>query len=215
MAQLLGTDLHGTLIKNTELVTQYAINNAFSSLGIDKEVDLDFCRIYLGRTWADHFAALLDNLSPKELNQLVLLARNYTREVSPIYIQPIDHARFVLEEIRNKGWHVVVFSTTVPEAIDRFLEYAGLLDLINDKIGVTDEAHLTVRFDVGQYKGNALRTYIESHEYNRAVMLGDTEDDVRAGLIAGAMSIYFNPNGKRNPRAYRSIRDLRELLLIV
>jgi phosphoglycolate phosphatase-like HAD superfamily hydrolase len=44
-------------------------------------------------------------------------------------------------------------------------------------------------------------------------MIGDTETDIEAGLLAGATSVLFDPRGRKtDTAAHHTIKDLREIL---
>jgi phosphoglycolate phosphatase-like HAD superfamily hydrolase len=84
--------------------------------------------------------------------------------------------------------------------------------LIDDIIGITSEEEKSGNFDVGELKGSRLKAYAETGKFENIVMVGDTDDDVQAGKIAGALTFFYSPNGNVHNWADHSISNLNQIL---
>jgi HAD superfamily hydrolase (TIGR01549 family) len=126
-------------------------------------------------------------------------------------IAPLDGARELIVELKNRGHAVVLASSAVEKHVDHFLD---LLD-------ARDAADAwTTKDDVEQSKPepDLVRAALEKAESDGAVMIGDTPWDIEAARKADVQTIClmtggFSEQELRDAGAvavYESVQELRE-----
>ncbi len=210
--KLFASDLHGTIVFNDE-GTRRAVNGALESMGLEGDVSLQLIREAMGLPWSDYFTSLFPDAEEGDIKTFVGTVRELSRLYENRYERLMYHAADVLAEIKSMGYRVAVVSISTRPAIERSLNRHGLSNLVDDVLGV-DES-MVGGYDIAWHKSRQLREYIQRMDADRSIMIGDREEDVAAGLSAGAMTIYFNRSGRSNPRAMYSVKDWREVLPLV
>jgi len=210
--KLFASDLHGTIVYNDK-GTQRSVNETLESMDIQRKVSLQFIRENMGRPWGDYFTTLFPNANEDDTGRFVGTVRELSRRYEQQYERLMDHVADVLPEIKSRGYKVVVVSISTKSGIERALHRHRLLYLVDDVLGV--DAPLIGGYDIGEHKGRQLKECIQKFDVDKAIMIGDREEDVTAGLIAGAMTVYFDRKGRTDPRAMYSIKDWRELLPVM
>jgi phosphoglycolate phosphatase-like HAD superfamily hydrolase len=124
----------------------------------------------------------------------------------------MDYAIDVLKEIKNRGDEILIISTSNTQALDKFLKWIGIECLIDDRIGISREEEQNGRLNIAETKYRKLKEYAKNRNFDRVVVVGDTEDDIKAGRRAGTITFYFNQNGTKSDLASYSISDLRKIL---
>lgn len=214
MTDLYAFDLHGTLVVGNEDALVESTNRSLEKNGLKGSLTTKDAQKWQGDTWANIVRRLYPDASTEQIAKIVADAKEYDDIVIPKHVHLREHARKALEKIKSDGNSVLIISNTTPKALSMYFEYLGISDLVDYTIGITDEEENRGGFDVGGLKGRRLRAYVKGGNFGRVVMTGDTEDDVKAGKIAHATTVYINPNGIKSETADYSIEDLEQFMLI-
>jgi len=212
MVSLYVFDFHGTLAKGNECAVVESTNLSLEEHGRKERLTLEDTYRWQGKPWADYFIGLCPGVSEKEIASMVSCAKRLGYKIFPKHTSPMEHVVEVLQEIKRRGDISIVISNTTPDALDKYLQHIGIINLVNDRIGITNEVEKTGRLDVAKDKGRKLAEYIKDKNFDGVTVIGDTEDDVRAGKMVNATTFYFNQDGKKIDLADYSISDLRKVL---
>jgi len=214
MTDLYVFDFHGTLSKGNENAVVESTNLSLEKHRRRERLTVEDAKRLQGRPWADYFRELCPDASDEQIASMVEYARTFDSYVIPKYVKPMDNVSEVLTEIKGRGHAAIVISNTTPEVLDIYLKCVGIESLVDDKLGIARQDEKSGKLDVTYYKAKKLREYLKNKKFGRIVLVGDTEDDINAGKLIGAITLYFNPNGKKYDTADQSISDLRQLLTI-
>ena len=210
MTNLFATDLNGTLV-DSKLGHREALNETLRQMGKRERASLRYIEKVMGRPLADYYKTLFPNAEEEEINQfLSIMIESFSVHV-PRHEKLIPYSVEVLTELKRRGYNLVVISTMPSRGISSTLRRHGIIELFDSMLGI-EETRQRGGYDVGEEKGRLLRSYTERVDADRVFMIGDTEYDINAGVLAGAMTFYFNPNGRKNNRATYSIRNWKEVL---
>jgi phosphoserine phosphatase len=199
-------------VKNNEYAVLEQSNLSLKKHGIEKEFTMDNIRMLYGKAWADYFRWLLPNEKDETIKSLVAYAESLDDQITPKHIKPMDYAVDVLKEIKSRGDKILVISASNAEALDKFLKWASIDYLVDDRIGISREEEQRGMLNVAEVKCRKLKEYIKNKNFCKIIVVGDTEDDIKAGMMIGAITFYFNQNGKKSGLANYSISDLRKIL---
>jgi len=215
MKSLFIFDLHGTLAKDNEHAVLESSNASLAKHGRKERFTIkDMLRLQ-GKPWADYFRELCPDAGEEKIASMVTYAETFDDYVIPKYVKPMDYAVETLKEIKNRGGTILVISNTTTEALSVYFKWLGMTHLIDDKIGITDGEKNIAKFDVAENKGKKMQDYIKNRKFNKIFMIGDTEDDIKAGKIIGAETFYYNSQNQTCDLADYTINNLREMFKFI
>jgi len=214
MTDLFAFDLHGTLVAGNENALVEATNISLEEHGRKERLTIEDARRLQGTPWADIVKQLCQDASSEEIAKIVIDAKKNDSIVIPKHTRLMDHARETLEKIKSDGNKTLIVSSTTPEVLDLYFKHLGITGLVDCRVGISDVEENMGGVDIGRLKGRKLRAYVKRGNFGRVVMTGDTEDDVKAGKIAHATTIYINSNGLKSDIADYSIENLRQFMHI-
>jgi len=212
MNNLLVSDLHGTLIDCNEAAVVEATNYALEKHGRKERVDIEYCKMKQGEPWANYFRLKCPDASKAEIRRMVEDAKEFGLKIYPNYVKPMAHTLEVLSEIKRRGDTIVTISSTTYNAFDGYLEFIGIKEFVDHKIGITKEQEGNDNFDVVGYKSEKLKEFLNGKMFEKKAMVGDSELDARVGKRVGLTTFFFNREGRKLEKADKNITDLRDLL---
>lgn len=187
-------DFHGVLEKGNDQAVQEVCNKILSELGHPKEITIQEVRNLYGARWSDYFNYLLPDF-PCEIDWCVRRALEIGRGVAVYHIQANDYAADVLMSIQGAGHHNIVVSTSTPKDVKWFVEVVGLERYIDCCVGIDPyrKHHQGAEFDRVGEKAKAIQSYLQQRDcyFNKVVMVGDTEEDMKAGSLCGAITYRY------------------------
>ena len=207
MKKLFIWDFHGVLEKDNEYSVQELMLLTLRQHGYEREVSIDEVRQLYGKRWFDymkHFAHTSDEKAQEMVGTVLGLQQGWS--IVQKHIKPREHAAEVLLQIAGAGHANIVVSNTAQEHMRHFLELVGLEHMVRQYHGV----------DNGTYAGKAAAMRCAAACYDKAFVVGDSDDDIAAGKAAGATTYLFinacNKNRKFITEPDYSISDLRDVL---
>lgn len=204
-------DFHGVLEKDNVYAVKEVCDRVFKKFEIKKCVTIDKIKSLYGLKWANFYKNILLNTDDKTILEMV----NYSIEIgvnaAKKHIKPMDGAKHVLKKIKEKNHENIIISNTKPEPLNSFVDFVGISELIDKCIGA--DAH-DPKTKSPKTKSKILRDYLEKNEFKKIIVIGDTEDDIKAGLDNNATTYLFSTDKKRTSitKAHNIISDLREIL---
>jgi phosphoglycolate phosphatase-like HAD superfamily hydrolase len=206
-------DFHGVLEKDNEKAVIDISNRVLAAAGYkERFTDEDNERLY-GVKWYEYFAWLLPGASHEEHLRLQAECFRFADENLHIltkYIKPNDHAIDVLRHIEESGNQQIVISNTRPDDLLWFLNTVGIREFFEPEHIIGVNAHQTHQTKLG-----ALKAHLKDVEFDRIIVIGDSEGDLKLGREVGATT-YFYKHPHRTHESTKNadhiIRDLREIL---
>jgi len=212
MAYLFAWDFHGTLEKGNEYAVQRICETVLEKFGYYRRVTLDEVLYLYGQPWFVYFKTLVPSLTENQIKDMEEVAIQISKTHK--FLEPMDYAIDVLLLLKLKGNENIVVSNTRQERLKNFLEATGVAPMITKFFG-TEKSHEKTNFDPIKFKAETIMRYSKGR-FDKIFMIGDTESDIEAGLLAGAQTILFNPRGNSvETRAHHIITDLREILKLI
>lgn len=122
----------------------------------------------------------------EEVDDMVAEYRRLNLELHDEYVKPMDHAKEVLFELKEKGYKMAVVSSKVREPIMVGLELTGMEDLFDPVLGMDN-------YDKVKPHPEGILKVMEDCFYDRSsfIYIGDTKTDIEAGRKAGAFTIGY------------------------
>ena len=214
MPHLFAWDFHGVLEKGNEHAVKRIAEAALENFGYYRRVTIDEVLYLYGRPWSFYFKALIPSLTGKQIKEMVEYAVKISKGITPNYLEPMDHAMDVLLLLKVKGNDNIIVSNTRQERLENYIELVGIEPMVTKIMG-TEKGHEKLTFDAVKHKANNIIKH-SNGQFEKVFMIGDTESDIEAGLLAGAQTILFNPRGKPvETKAHHIVSDLREILKII
>ena len=199
MKTLFAWDFHGTLEQGTERVLAEIGNALCQEFGLDIHLDEAFIANHPSFTWRSLFEKLADGkLSEEQLREIS--ERAYSDEFFPLnylYMNPQPSACEVLGTIQKRGDVNILVSNSRPELIARYAEVIQLHPYFDAILGIEKlDPSIARRHNVTELKSVEIREYLEDHPglFDRVVMIGNSEKDVRAGQQVDAITFLYQPN---------------------
>ncbi len=210
--QLYVWDFHGVLEKDNEKVVIEISNEILKQAGFKERFTPEDNERFYGLKWYEYFERLLPYLPSVKHLELQAACFKYAEdhlELLTKYVKPNDFAAETLELIAASGNRQIVISNSRPADIIWFLETVGLKKFFTDQDIVGVNAHQTHR-----NKSEALKSYLDGQKFDKIIVIGDSEDDIKLGKTIGAVTYYYkHPGLKHNltKLADHTIHDLRQV----
>jgi phosphoglycolate phosphatase-like HAD superfamily hydrolase len=206
-------DFHGVLEKDNEKAVIDISNRVLAEAGYkERFTDEDNERLY-GVKWYQYFAHLLPGLSNEEHMSLQAACFKFAEDnlhVLEKHIKPNDHAIEVLTKISKTDNQQIVISNSVQSHLIWFLNSVGIKHLFDDEHVVGVNAHQT-----HGSKAEALKTHLRGKKFDKIIVIGDSEDDLKLGKDVGAITYFYKHPHRRHAatkNADHIIKDLRDVL---
>jgi phosphoglycolate phosphatase-like HAD superfamily hydrolase len=206
-------DFHGVLEKDNDLDVLYLSNIVLKNNGHSKRFSLSEANQLSGLKWYEYFEYLLPELSHEEHLRLQADCLDYqrkNRETVHKYLKPNNYADHVLGKIKKAGHDQLLISNTNLLDLVWFVERVGLRKYFdNDRlVGINSHQRKS-------NKNDAFREFLQGKEYDRIVVIGDSQKDIDLKLVGGGTAYYFKrPNresGSINGADFK-IDNLKEVL---
>jgi len=219
MKNLFVWDFHGTLETGNVYAVQELVNLVLKEFKINKEVSIKEVRDWYGLSWFDYFKLAApegnDKLWQDMVNKVLSLQRRGW-DIIKTHIKLRESAEEVLKTIEKEGHQNILLSNTSPQHIKKFTDLLNITKYFTDIIGVDTHHVFRINKEIHDNKGKALTDFLKKIEYNKVVVIGDRESDIKAGRNCGATTYLFvdpafNENAK-NTEADYIISDLKEIL---
>jgi len=219
MENLFVWDFHGTLETGNVYAVQELINLVLKDFKVKKEASIKEVRDWYGLNWFDYFKLAAPEGNDKlwqDMVKKVLSLQQRGWNIIKTHIKLRESAEEVLKIIEKEGHQSILLSNTSPQRIKKFTDLLNITKYFTDIIGV-DTRHVSrINKEIHDNKSKALTDFLEKKEYNKVVVIGDRESDIKAGRNCGATTYLFidpafNENAK-NTEADYIISDLKEIL---
>jgi len=198
MPILFAWDFHGTLEQDNEFAVIEASNQSLIEHGYDVQVTQQDLQELYGRPWGDYFRKLVPRISDAKVEELVARSRQLGLPAAGRHCKPRVHAHSTLKKIMDEGHTNIIVSNATQRDLEFFMKITGVTPYIHTAYGVNGNKHKTIINHPGTY--------------SRIIMIGDTENDIKAGKRANATT-YLVQNGEPRPtEADYVITDLRDVL---
>jgi len=209
MTILFGWDLNLTLEEGTHLMIKAFMNEQARKYGYS-EVTIDQVLELYGHPLSVFYERLFGIEEPL-VTQLRKEGEKRSQDLYPL-MELTPHAMPVLEWIAEAGHHSVIVSNTSYDEVQRMVDSLNIRHLLKAVHGVTDHPKESINCKV-----DALRYQMERGEYDRVVMIGDSQQDIDAGNAVGATTYLFQPHCKyhfpyEQGNATHLIADLRDIV---
>lgn len=206
-------DFHGVLEKDNEKAVVEISNEVLKAEGYQERFTDEDNERYYGLKWYQYFERLLPNLPREEHLRLQAACFKFAEQNLHIlakHIKPNDHALEVLERIARAGHQQIVISNTRQNDLIWFLNAIGAREFFETGHVIGVNAHQT-----HESKPDALQAHLKGMSFDRIVVIGDSEDDLKLGKAAGATTYFYKHPGRRHEDtkfADRIAKDLRDVL---
>lgn len=177
--QLIIFDQDGTLVDSHEL-NYTAVSKVAQELGYELPLDLHKARSLVGLPSEDYYKQLL----PKELVGRWEEIREKAREWHPILlrelVRPFPHVRETLEELRERGYTLVLYTNGSRQYFEMVQKHFGFYDLFHSLHSVQDN---------DQTKKGLIKDLRLRYGDIPTAIVGDTREDVESAEFNGSLSI--------------------------
>lgn len=218
MPQLFIFDLHNTLVKNNDITVVTAMNSVLAERGLDARVDIEYVRHYQAtlKPFANYFRDILPSLPERVIEEMTLATKEKCEKfLISKYVEVMEGAEEVLTEIRKRNDTICVLSFSMVTSIDIYLQVTGLGKYVDRRIGIESSQEIHANGDPGEIKAALISKHMDDiSRYDRTFMIGDSVSDMKAGILIGAVNIYFTGTGERIDVAHHSIDKLSDVIKI-
>jgi phosphoglycolate phosphatase-like HAD superfamily hydrolase len=207
-------DFHGVLEKDNEKAVIDISNHVLAKAGYKERFSDEDNERFYGLKWYEYFERLLPNVTHSEHLKLQAACFKFAEDnlsVLAKHIKPNDHAAEVLEQIALSGSQQIVISNTRQTDLIWFLNAVGMREFFDDHHIIGVNAHQTHKSKV-----DVLRAHIKDTQFDKIVVIGDSEDDLRLGREVGAATYFYkHPHREHEDtkNADHIIKDLRAVLV--
>jgi len=204
-------DFHGVLEKDNEHAVVEVTNQVLEEFGKTPRLSLELCKEMYGKKWGLYYKKLCPELDEKTVLDMVSrgIEISHTTDVISRHINPMDFSHEVLESIIKAGHENMIISNTDPNALKVYLDAVRITDLITHQIGADNHRkNLYAR----NSKIGLLKEFLASKNYEKIIVIGDTETDIELGQSIGAITYLFSTKHNQEVNADYRITDLREVL---
>ena len=187
-------DLHGTLEKGNVNAVKELINLVLKESGIEKEITVQDALNWYGLSWFDYFKLTVPEGNQKIWKSMVdkvLSLQQRGWEIIKKHIKLRDFAEDVLMTIKKKGHQNILLSNTGPEHIRMFTDLLNITQYFDDIIGVDTNHNSRLGREVDDNKSRALAKFLRNKKYEKIVLIGDKESDIKTGKSCGAITYLF------------------------
>lgn len=199
-------DLHGTLIQGNENAMYAILDRLFEERSISAEINKQKLAEFMVTPLKDIIESFVPHASPAELAEMTARFRELSQEISPKYLEPTEGARETLAQLKRAGNKIAVVTSANEKIARRMVGWVNLADLIDEVVGIKD------REDPITFKRRSIQELGQRYRCEKVYMIGDRDEDMKAGHEAGAITILFDPEGTREKGANHIISDLCTLL---
>ena len=203
------------LEKDNEKAVIEISNAVLANAGYEERFTQEDNERFYGLKWYQYFQRLIPALSKDVCLKLQAECFEYAEDhldVLAKYIKPNDYAIDVLKEIAKSKNQQIVISNSRQTDLIWFLEAIKVKQFFNQEHIVGVNAH-----QLHETKADALKAYLkENVGFNKLVVIGDSEDDLKLGKEVGAVTYYYkHPNREHEAtiNADHVIKDLRQILV--
>jgi len=214
MKKLFVWDLHGTLEQGNEEAVIELSNMALEQMGYKQRFLLESSRDLYGLKWYEYFERLLPDEPHErhiELQVASFALSDANPEIIARHMRPSAYAHDVLATIAASPHGQILISNTIPTAVPLFLGALGMNHFFDTGNAFSINAHAR---EAQRTKEDALAEYLANKQYDKLVVIGDSNTDLRLAKAHGATAyLYAHPG-----YAFRAeggdfrINDLREVL---
>ena len=183
-------DIDGTLV-NIDNIHLDAYQKAYTEL-LGIEVPRDIIHRTFGMIEVEQhkqiFAQMSIPIDEKVIDHLVEngYKPNFAKIIKTFKISPLEGVVNFLDELKRRGEHIGILSGHTEETGIPLLENSGLRNYFS-LLGLCIEGVHKSRADIAR---SILKTAREQGlNYNKAVVIGDTDSDIRAGKSISALTI--------------------------
>lgn len=212
-------DFHGVLEKGNVFAVEEACNLTLKESGFDRRISTQEAINWYGLSWFDYFRLALPQGNEELWHNMVdKLFSTPKRDLEIIkkHIKPRDFAEEVLKEIRRKGHENILITNSRTDHARIFTDVVGLTKHIDKIIGVDTHHKPRLGSDIYNIKAETLTNFLKDKNYNKIIVIGDRESDIKAGKSCDATTyLFFDPDINKKPtntEADYVISDLREVL---
>ncbi|MFA5013903.1 MAG: HAD hydrolase-like protein [Candidatus Paceibacterota bacterium] len=211
-------DFHGTLEKGNVYAVQELVNLVLKDFGTNKEITVQEAIDWYGLSWFDYFKLAVaegnQQLWQSMVDKVLSLQQQSWNNIKN-YIKVRDFAEEVLQQIQNEGHQNILLSNTRLEQIRMFTDLLDLTHYFNEIIGVDTHRNSRINNEIHNVKSEALTNFLKGKNYGKIIMVGDKENDMRAGKSCGATTYLLTDQkidkGSKTETDH-IISDLREVL---
>ena len=219
MKNLFVWDFHGTLETGNVYAVQELVNLILKDFKTNKKIGIKEVRDWYGLNWFDYFKLAVPEGNEKlwqDMVNKVLSLQQRGWNIIKTYIKLRESAEEVLKTIKKEGHQNILLSNTSPQHIKKFTDLLNITKYFTDIIGVDTRRVSRINKEIHDNKIKALADFLKKRGYNKVVVIGDRESDIKAGRNCGATTYLFidpafNKNAK-NTEADYIISDLKEIL---
>ncbi len=206
-------DFHGVLEKDNEKAVIDISNQVLAQAGFTERFTEEDNERFYGLKWYQYFERLLPKLTPAEHMALQAKCFEFAEkhlEILAKHIKPNDHAIEVLKRVKDSMQQQIVISNSRQSDLLWFLDAVGIKQFFDEQhiLGVNAHQHHAT-------KTEALKHFLQSKQFDRIIVVGDSEDDIQLGNSVGATT-YFYKHPHRvhqlSVKATHTISDLRKIL---
>ena len=206
-------DFHGVLEKDNEKAVIDISNTVLQRARYKERFTVDDNERFYGLKWYQYFESLLPRLSKEDCLELQSACFKYAEDNLHIlanHIKPNDHVHNVLTKIANSDNHQIVISNTRQSDLLWFLNTIGIKKFFHKTGIIGVNAHQS-----HQTKSDALANHLANNNYDKIIVIGDSEDDLVLGKQVGAITYFYkhpHREHENTENADHIIKDLRNVL---
>jgi len=206
-------DFHGVLEKDNEKAVMTISNTVLKNAGFKKCFSNEDNEKFLGLKWYEYFENLLPHLSKDECLKLQSDCLEYSKSNPHLiagHIKAGDYAIEVLDKISKSGNEQIIISNTRQPDLLYFLDTIGVRKYFDDDKIIGTNAHQTFALKI-----DALQSYLQGKKFNKIVVIGDSESDLKLGRAVGAVTYFYKHPHRQHEsttNADHIIKDLRDVL---
>jgi phosphoglycolate phosphatase-like HAD superfamily hydrolase len=212
MVNLFVWDFHGVLEKDNEHAVVEVTNQVLKEFKQTARLDMETCLALYGKKWGLYYKQLCPDLDEDTIMKMVERGIEISKTTDVIFrhVKPMEFSHEVLAAIRKAKHENMIVSNTEPNALDRYLDAVKIKHFINHKIGA--DSHRKYPHSKNS-KIQLLKDFLKQKDYDKIIVIGDTETDIELGKSVGAVTYLFS-RANKHPKisADFKITDLREIL---
>jgi len=198
-------DFHGVLEKGNELAVLEVTNTVLGEYGYDVRASHEDIMKMYGLRWQEYFRLLITAVDGPTVEEMVARCVALGQSAAARHCKPRDHALETLKTIFDEGHSNVIVSNTSQGGLEFFIDLVGVRPFIERAHGIGGFTSLG--------KAEIINEYYKREGHRKLVVIGDTENDIEAGLSTGATTYYVDSRGQAgHTKAHHSILDLRDVL---
>ncbi|MBS3056076.1 MAG: HAD family hydrolase [Candidatus Aenigmarchaeota archaeon] len=208
MTILFAWDFHGTLETGSR-ESLYNTLNKVADLYDVSPVTMSWMDERKGHSFHRYLTDLLGYAPDQET---VKTAKDIQWPIIMKEVKPMHDSHLVLRSIKDRGDHSIVVSNSSQQGIERFVDTVRLREYFKDIYAA--EEHDPDK--ISDAKSQIILTHFNKNRlYERIIAIGDTMNDVKAGMMAGAMPILLHMGSEMQQRdGYWFVGNLLDVLEI-